>query len=77
MLWLMFRVFESCITMPFRYHRVPGVHRILDELFRHDVRAERAERIVVLADEPVGAAHLPVAAALTVRDVMVRRIPKM
>ena len=51
-----------------------GVHRILHELFGHDEGPERSEGVVVLADEPIGAAHLAVATAAAIGHVDLHRV---
>ena len=54
MLYSIRLVLESCLISPFSVKVVAGVHRLLDELLRHDERAERREGVVVLLHEPVG-----------------------
>ena len=66
-------VFESCITVSFSVNLTASFCGFAHELPRHDVWAERRERVVALAELPVRAVA-PVGAAAAVGHVVHQRV---
>ena len=71
--WIISDVFASCINCPFSGELDGKILRVGHELFRHDERAHRRERVVVLSDHPVGAVPR-IAASSTIRHVVLERV---